>query len=64
MRKGTRPGSIRAGYVDVRFGKGKVVGYDEDDIDYTMDELGDAANEIRRDNALATKTIPEETQNS
>lgn len=48
-RKGTRPGSIRAGYIDVRFGKGRVVGYDDEDTDYTLDELGEAANELRRD---------------
>jgi hypothetical protein len=45
-RPGVRPGTIRAGYVDVRYGKGKVVGYNEDDKDYTVDELGDVANAL------------------
>jgi len=43
---GTRPKTIRAGYIDIRHGRGHIAGYDEDDKDYTMDELGDIANEL------------------
>jgi len=44
---GNRPKTIRPGYLDLRQGKGKIVGFDDEDIDYTMDELGNAANELR-----------------
>jgi len=44
---GTRPGTIRPAYVNVRGGKGRIAGLNEDDRDYSMDELGDAANELR-----------------
>jgi hypothetical protein len=47
-RQGTRPGSIRAGYVDVRGGKGKIAGLDDDEKDYTLDELGAIANDLRK----------------
>jgi hypothetical protein len=47
-KKGIRPNTIRPGYIDVRQGKGKIVGYDDDEKDYTVDELSDAANELRR----------------
>ena len=47
-KEGIRPDTIRAGYIDVRQGKGRIVGYDEDEKDYTMDELGDAANALRK----------------
>jgi hypothetical protein len=30
-----------------RYGKGRIVGYDEDDKDYTLKELGDIADELR-----------------
>jgi hypothetical protein len=46
--KGARPRSIRPQYVDVRYGKGRLIGFEDDDRDYTMDELGDAANSLRR----------------
>jgi hypothetical protein len=45
-REGIRPASIRAGYME-RYGKGRIVGYDEDDKDYTLKELGDIADELR-----------------
>ena len=45
--EGSLPGTIRAGYIDVRFGRGKIVGYGEDDADYSVDELGNIANELR-----------------
>jgi len=46
--KGTREGSIRPGYVDVRYGKGRILGYGDGERDYTVDELGDAANAMLR----------------
>ncbi len=45
-REGIRPRTIRAGYIDLRQGKGKIGGQDDDDRDYTLDELGNAANEL------------------
>lgn len=35
-REGIRPSAIRAGYLDVRRGKGKIVGYEDDEKDYTL----------------------------
>jgi hypothetical protein len=46
--EGTRPASVRPQYIDVRFGKGRLVGFDDDERDYTMDELGNAANSLRK----------------
>jgi hypothetical protein len=46
-REGIRPASIRAGYMDIRYGKGRIVGYDEDDKDYTLKELGNIADDLR-----------------
>lgn len=46
--EGTRPNSIRPQYIDVRHGKGRLAGFEDEDRDYTMDELGNAANCLRR----------------
>jgi len=46
-REGTRPGSIRAGHIDVRRGKGKIAGYSDEEKDYTLSELAAIANELR-----------------
>jgi HAMP domain-containing protein len=47
-KPGARPNSVRPWYLDLRQGKGKIAGMDIDEKDYTMDELGAAANALRR----------------
>lgn len=45
--KGTRPDTIKPAYIDLRQGRALVGGQDENERDYTMDELGNIANELR-----------------
>jgi hypothetical protein len=45
--EGTRHGTIKPTFLDLRQGKALVGGQDEKERDYTMNELGDAANELR-----------------
>jgi len=45
---GSRPNSIRIVQADIRAGRLDLKGYSEDEPDYTLDELGDAANDGRK----------------
>jgi hypothetical protein len=45
-RNGVRPTSVKPAFLDLRQGKGHIGGYEEDDRDYTLDELGVIANEL------------------
>lgn len=50
-REGTRPTSVKPAFLDLRQGKGLIGGYEEDDRDYTLQELKDAADDL-----LATRS--------
>ena len=45
-RKGARPTSVKPAFMDLRQGKGRIGGYGDEDVDYTLDELGNIANEL------------------
>lgn len=44
--EGSRPKSVRIVQADIRAGRLDLKGYSEDEPDYTLDELGDAANDL------------------
>ncbi len=44
--QGSRPDSIRIVQADIRAGRLDLKGYNEDERDYTLDELGNAANDL------------------
>lgn len=44
--RGKRPTSVKPAYLDLRQGKGKLGGYDDDERDYTLLELQNIANEL------------------
>jgi hypothetical protein len=45
-KHGARPGSVKPAFLDLRQGKGRVGGYEDDDRDYTVAELETIANEL------------------
>lgn len=47
--RGTRPDSVKPGYIDVRSGKGTPYGHLPDEQDYTLKELFDVAQELTKE---------------
>jgi hypothetical protein len=45
-RRGKRPTSVKPAFLDLRQGKGRLGGYDDDERDYTLSELQIIANEL------------------
>lgn len=47
-REGSRPGSVRPAYYSVRSGKTKVVGFEDDETDYLIEDLEQVCAELAR----------------
>jgi hypothetical protein len=45
-RRGTRPESIKPAFLDLRQGKGRIGGYEDEDRDYTLEELSEIADKL------------------